>query len=173
MKALVRVGILATALLLSACGGGEDTTATESTSDQSLVTETAAPTVEGAFGAPLDLGNGVTVTISEPKGFTPGQFASNFVPGQTANIVDITVKNGGTAELDLASILYAAESGTNYCVDVLDGDNGVNGAPMDVIAAGASSTFTYAVACDAKAGDPLKLSVTLNEDVVSVEGTLA
>ncbi len=83
------------------------------------------------------------------------------------------MKNGGTADLDMATLILAASAGGNSCTDVLDGDNGINGAPTDPLAAGASVSFKYGVACDAKAGAPLAFSITLGETNAVLNGTLA
>ena len=69
-------------------------------------------------------------------------------------------------------MVIAMTSGIDTCVDILDGDNNINGAPTEPLAAGASATFTYGVGCIAKAGAPLDLTVSLNDAVVAVAGTL-
>lgn len=168
----VRLGLLAiaTALTLTACGGS-DTTA--DTTDDVTATETTAAATAADFNEPLDLGAGVSLTVSAPAAFTPGDFASNFIPGQTAQLFEIAVSNTGDAALDLSAILFTPTSGGTYCSDVLDGDNGINGAPTEPVAAGASASFKYAVACDAKAGAPLELTVTFGETNVSLKGTIA
>ena len=125
------------------------------------------------FGSPLDLGNGVALTVSIPASFTPTIFASNFVKGQVANVFSIDVKNGGTAALDLSSLSLVVESGTASCAEVLDGDSGINGAPLDPLAAGASTSFKYGVGCAAKKGVPLNLKITYGANLIAVKGTLA
>lgn len=164
-----RLGLIAVALVLTACGSG---TAADTSADPTD-TETSAAATSADFGAPLDLGSGVTVTISAPATFTPGDFASNFLPGQVADLFIIDVKNSGTAPLDLSSISFAPTSGTAFCSDVLDGDNGINGAPTEPVAAGASTSFKYAIACDAKVGDPLALGITFGETNLTLASTLA
>ena len=166
-KSLIAVGLVA-ALALSACGGKKADTVASPDGSKAPVDATA-----GGFGAPLDLGAGISLTISTPKSFVPGQFASNFVKGQAANIFDVTVKNSGTADLDPSSIIFAVNSGTNTCTDVLDGDNGITGAPTDPIAAGASITFKAAIACDAKKGDPLTMAVEVGAGKASLNGKMA
>jgi ABC-type glycerol-3-phosphate transport system substrate-binding protein len=167
-KSLIAVGLVA-ALALTACGGKKADTA--STDAPSSASSTAA--TSGGFGSALDLGDGIALTITSPKTFVPGNFASNYLTGQAANLFDVTVKNGGTASLDASTILLQAASGANTCTDVLDGDNGINGAPIDPIAAGASVTFKFAIACDAKSGDPLTLSVGVGTSTASIAGKVA
>ena len=168
----VRLGVLAiaTALTLTACGNGGSTT---DTVDEVAATETTAAAAAADFNAPIDLGAGVSLTISAPAAFTPGDFASNFIPGQTAQLLEVAVSNTGDKALDLSTILFTPTSDGAYCSDVLDGDNGINGAPTEPVAAGASTSFKYAVACDAKAGAPFELTVTFGETNVGLEGTIA
>lgn len=158
------------ALVLTGCGNKKaDTNPTASNTP----TASAAPSASGGFGAALSLGAGVTLTISAPKNFTPGTFASNYLPGQAANVFDVTLKNSGTVAIDPTTISIAASSGTNTCTDVLDGDNGVAGAPTDPIAAGATSNFKFAIGCDAKVGAPLHLDITVGTSTASIDGKIA
>jgi ABC-type glycerol-3-phosphate transport system substrate-binding protein len=167
-KSLVVVGLVA-ALALTACGGKKADSATSDAPSSASTTAAAS----GGFGSALDLGSGVALTISSPKSFVPGNFASNYLQGQAANLFDVTVKNSGTAALDPSTILLQAASGTNTCTDVLDGDNGITGAPLDPIAVGASITFKFAIGCDAKSGDPLTLSVGVGSSTASIAGKVA
>ena len=163
------VALAITSTLLTSCGGKAEEVAV---SGPELV-ETQAPTVATGFGAPLDLGNGLSVTFSTPERFTPGKFASNYTKGQLANKFSVTINNGGTTELDPTTIIIASNAGGKNCVDVLDGDAGIEGAPSDLVKSGASITFQYGVACAAKAGEPLNLSVSLGSALVAVDGKLA
>lgn len=162
---------LAASISLTACGKS-DTGLNTAPGDASEFVDTVAPTVATRFGAPLDLGADVTITFQENAKFTPGAYASNYQKGMAANKFDITVENKGSNALDLANMVISMTSGTDTCVDILDGDNNINGAPTDPLAAGASATFTYGVGCLAKAGAPLDLTVSLNDAVVAVAGTL-
>ena len=164
-----RLGIVALALLLSACGSGSET----ASSDVPDATESTTAAVAASFAAPVDLGNGVSITISEPASFTPGDFASNYLPGQTADLFTVDITNSGADALDLSTITLSAMSGANVCMDVLDGDNGINGAPTDPVAPGATSSFKYGIACDAKAGDDLAITVAVGETNIALKGALA
>jgi signal transduction histidine kinase len=98
----------------------------------------------------------------------PTKFASNYQKPQIPNKFEVTVVNGGAKVLDLATVSIATKSGTNTCVDVLDGDNGINGAPTDTLKPGATVTFTYGIACMAKIGDPLELTASFGGSVVHI-----
>lgn len=171
MKKSLTVVLVIGALVLTGCGSKKANNASSSTNG--TPTASAAPTASGGFGSPVALGTGVSVTISAPISFKPGTFASNYLPGQAANVFNVTLKNGGTAPIDPTTISLAASSGTNTCTDVLDGDNGVAGAPTVPIAAGATSTFKFAIGCDAKAGAPLHLDITVGSSTASIEGKIA
>lgn len=165
-----RLGILALAFALTACGSGP---AADAPTDSAAATETSAAATAADFGKALDLGSGVSVTVSQPASFTPGAFASNYLPGQVADIFTIDVKNAGTTALDLSTIAFTVTSGNNFCSDVLDGDNGINGAPTDPVAAGGSVSFKFAIACDAKVGAALDLTVGFADVNASLKGKLA
>lgn len=170
-----RFGILAVATLtLAACGSTNTSSPSTGSSDaasQPSATASAAATT-AAFDAPFTLG-GATVTISAPKSFTPGAYASNFMPGQVAELVTVDIANKGTTPLDMTTIVLSATSGQNACSDVLDGDNGINGAPTDPVAAGGHTTFKYGIACDGKMGDPLDLNVAFGSASVDLTSKLA
>lgn len=169
--ALPTVLILVSALSLAGCGSKKNNASSNGSSDALVQGSTASKT--GAFGTAITLSDGITLTLSVPTTFTPGQFATNYVAGQTANIFDVTVKNSGSAVLDPATISLQVASGANNCVDVLDGDNGLNGAPTDPITSGSESTFKFGIACDAKSGDPLNIIVSVGSSIVAVDGKLS
>ncbi|MBI3429150.1 MAG: hypothetical protein HY050_03645 [Actinobacteria bacterium] len=167
-KTLIAVLLIA-GLALAGCGTKADTSAkpTESASPS------ATTTVSSGFGVPITVGTAITLTISKPTSFKPGQFASNYLPGQVANVFSVTIKNGTSAELDPATISLVASSGANTCTDVLDGDNNISGAPTDPIAAGSEVNFKFAIGCDAKSGQPLRINITIGSDTSALDGTLA
>jgi hypothetical protein len=169
---LILAAVAVSTLILSGCGkstDGENTTAGGS----SQLTTNAEATSTTAFGTTLKLGTTATILFSNPAAFTPTIFASNYQKGWTANKVEVTITNTGSAPLETASIAFAISSGANVCTDILDGDNKINGAPTTPLAAGATTTFAYGVGCDAKAGDPLQITATIGSDIVAVKGSLA
>lgn len=171
LAALSVSAIVLASISLTACGNKapkELPTAEAST----LVQESEA-TAKVDFNSPLDLGDGVTITVSKPASFVPTIFASNYVKGQVANVFSVDVKNDGATDLDLSVLSLVVESGTAFCAEVLDGDSGINGAPLEAVAAGSSASFKYGIACDAKKGAPLNLKITLGTNVIEVDGALA
>jgi hypothetical protein len=172
-KTLIRSTAVAAILILSLSGcAKEDKGLNTNPGDTSQFVDKTEVTATTGFGAPLSLGTTTVVTFAENTKFTPGAYASNYQKGMVANKFDVTIENKGTEALDLSSIVITPASGDNNCTDILDGDNNINGAPTEPIAAGSSTTFTYGLGCTAKIGAPLVLSVSIGADIVSVTGTL-
>lgn len=168
MTKLPLAGISAAALTLILAGCGSSSGPTVSATP----TATQSAVANGAFGTPLSIGDGVSVTVSNPVAFKPGQFASNYFAGQVPNKFEVKVTNGSAAAFDLSGISITAASGTNTCVDILDGDSGINGAPTDPVAAKGTATFTSAIGCAAKVGDPLTLTLAFGATSATIAGTL-
>lgn len=141
--------------------------------DKTTLVQEDAPVATIGFDKPLDLGDGVFVTVSAPTVFTPTQFMTNFdQKPKTSNYFTVTIKNGGNAALDFSTVSLEADSGTNVCFDVL-GDQDINGAPTEPLKAGAEVSYKYGVGCQAKSGDPLSMTVRIGGSNVAVEGKLA
>lgn len=171
MKKTLTVIALIGVLVLAGCSSKKAENASNGKND--ALVASAAPSTSGGFGAPVTVGAGITVTVSKPASFTPGTFASNYLTGQVANVFSVVLKNGTTAPIDPATISIVASSGKNTCTDVLDGDNGVSGAPTDPIPASTSANFKFAIGCDAKSGAPLHIDITIGTETSSIDGTLA
>lgn len=164
---------LVSTLLLSACGGGSDTASTES--NEELI---APPVVEvqasGGFNSPVKIASGVSFTLSEPTGFKPGKFAAGQLPGQRYQQFKIDINNGSTAAIDLSTFIIIGKTTSGECVDIFDGDNGMDGAPGEPLAAGKSLAFNWGLSCEGKSGEDLSL-VLSNEGtaIIEVTGKLA
>jgi predicted small lipoprotein YifL len=170
LAVLSAAAFVVASLSLTACG---NKTPKDRPASEATAVEEVAPTASIGFDSPLDLGDGVSITVSTPAAFTPTIFASNYLKGQVANVFSMDVTNGGTADLDLSTLSLVVESGSAFCSEVLDGDSGINGAPLESLAAGASTSFKYGVTCDAKKGVPLNLKITFGSNLIVVAGTLA
>jgi hypothetical protein len=171
LKIKLALTLTSLSMILTGCGGS-DSGANTSTVNQTELTENTVEAVTATFNTPLDLGDGISITFSENVAFSPTVFASNFEKGQTANKIGISLTNGTSAPLDVSSIAIAINSAGNACTDILDGDNGVAGAPTEPVAAGKSVELTYGIGCKEKKGTPLTFSATYAGKVVSIEGTL-
>ena len=172
-KIRLAAAALASTLLLSACGGGSDTASTES--NEELI---APPVVEvqasGGFNSPVKIASGVSFTLSEPTGFKPGKFAAGQLPGQRYQQFKIDINNGSTAAIDLSTFIITGKTTSGLCVDIFDGDNGMDGAPGEPLAAGKSLAFNWGLSCEGKSGEDLSL-VLSNEGtaIIEVTGKLA
>jgi hypothetical protein len=164
--------IIALALTLSACGGGDEVAQVD---DQSLVTEVEeAPQASGGFDAPVVTPDKVTYTLSSPANFTPGKFASGMLPGQINERFNLNVTNGSAAELDLATLIVKGSTTTGECVDIFDGDNQMEGAPTTPLAAGASAKFSWGLSCPGKNGEDISVLLSnANVTLIEVTGKLS
>lgn len=141
--------------------------------DKTVLVQEQAPVATIGFDKPLDLGGGISVTVSAPTKFTATQFMTNFdQKAKTANFFTITISNGGKTPLDFSTVSLQPDSGANVCFDIL-GDQDINGAPTEPLKAGAQVSYKYGVGCKASSGDPLNLTVRIGEKTVAVEGKLA
>ena len=160
---------IATALVLTACGGGS-----ESSSSQSGEELIAPPVQEvqasGGFNSPVKIPSGVSFTLSEPIAFKPGKFAAGHLPGQKYQEFKVDITNGSTAPVDLATLIVAGKTATGVCVDIFDGDNGMEGAPQEPLAVGKTISFNWGLSCEGKSGEELSL-VLSNEGVAIIEVT--
>ncbi|HUW78762.1 MAG TPA: hypothetical protein VMV52_08455 [Candidatus Nanopelagicaceae bacterium] len=168
------VAVTSLALGLAACGGGGG--GAKATGDSSaLVTNSkAAAQASGSFGSVVTLPDGTAFTLDKLAIFTPTGFSSGQIAGQTNNSFEISVKNGTSAALDLSAlILTTTTSNGDACVDIFDGQVGLEGPPADPVAVGATATFKWAVSCPGKSGDPLDISMTTDGTTnVDVKGKL-
>ena len=183
MKNLSRLALIAIAtagvvLALASCGGGKSGGQASGNAAQSsgLVTApSSAPQASGIFGSEVTLPSHVAFTLNKLAVFIPTKFSSGQIDGQTYNSFDITVKNATTAPLDLGALILTSVAGTTGdCVDIFDGQVGLQGAPSDPVAAGGTIMFKWAISCPGKAGEPLTISMTTDGvATVEVKGKLA
>ncbi len=160
------------ALTLTACGGSDEAAQVD---DQTLVTEVEeAPQATGGFDSPVVTPDKVSYTLSSPTRFTPGKFASGMLPGQTNERFDVTVENGSAAELDLATLIVKGSTTSGECVDIFDGDNQMEGAPITPLAAGATAKFSWGLSCPGKGGEEISVSLSNGiTNLIEVSGKLA
>lgn len=161
---------LSLALLLTSCGGSSD----ESASTQNTEELVAAPEQEvqasGGFNSPVKTPSGVSFELSEPVTFKPGKFAAGQLPGQRNQQFKVSITNGSKSAVDLTTLILIGKSSTGGCVDIFDGDNGMEGAPQEPLAIGKSITFNWGLSCAGKSGEDLSV-VLSNEGVAIIEVT--
>ncbi len=161
--------LLLASVLLASCGGGSSEKSSDSAGKEEFI-EAPAQEVQatGGFDTPITTPDGQSYSLSSPASFTPGKFASGLVIGQSFNQFSVTVKNGGTKELDLVGLIVTGTTASGTCVDIFDGDNKMEGAPQAPLAVGASITFNWALSCAGKSGEDLSIILT-NSDAALIE----
>lgn len=159
---------------LTACGGSDKADAPTEQKQELVEAPQQEAQASGGFDSEIKLPTGESYILSSPAKFTPGKFASGIIPGQSNYRFEVTAKNGGTADLDLAVLIVQGSTSSGACVDVFDGDNNIGGAPIEPLAAGKSLTFTWALSCPGKAGDELSVTLLSGETaLIEAKGTLS
>jgi hypothetical protein len=112
--------------------------------------------VKGGFGSDIDLGNGLTLNVTDPEVFKAKDFDALGVDGRPL-VMTIKVSNTGSKE-----------------VDVFEEASGVAGLPLEtIIAPGKSLEFKWAIVCPTVAGDKLYLTFSATgEEQVTLETTV-
>ena len=84
------------------------------------------------------------------------------------------ISNGSTTAVDLTTLIIIGTSLNGACVDIFDGDNGMEGAPQELLAAGKSVSFNWGLSCSAKTGEELSLVLSNEgESIIKVTGKVA
>ena len=154
---------------LTACGGSEEAAVVENQTELVQTEEQQAQAV-GGFDNDIKLPTGEIYRLSSPSKFTPGPFASGQFPDQSYNRFEVAVTNGGSSDLDLAVLIVSGTTTAGACVDIFDGDNKINGAPLEPLAAGASTKFGWALSCPGSTGDELRVKLFSGETAL-IEAT--
>ena len=96
------------------------------------------------------------------------------LPNQVNQRFNLSISNGSAADLDLATLIVKGSTTTGDCADIFDGDNQMEGAPIEPLAPGASAKFSWGLSCAGKSGEDI--SVTLSNGIsnlIEVTGNLA
>ena len=164
------ISVFAVLFSLTACGGSDEAAVPEEDKQELVQDQELEAQAKGGFDSDIQLPTGETYRLSSPTKFTPGKFAAGQVPGQSFNRFEVSVTNGGTADLDLAVLIVSGTTSSGACVDIFDGDNQINGAPLEPLAAGATKTFGWALSCPGASGDELKVKLISGETAL-IEAT--
>ena len=74
----------------------------------------------------------------------------------------------------LTALIVKGTTTGGECVDIFDGDNKMEGAPQEPLAAGTSLTFAWALSCAGKSGDDLTVTLFNGESaLIEAKGKLA
>ncbi len=168
MRLLVPTVLLA----LAACTGPAATvtptpSTTEAAPEPSVVAQTEAPptlppSANRAFGATFSWDDGVSVTISKPRTYSPGpDVAFQDKTSTTFLIMDVVLKNGSTEPRQASLLHVRAMTGTREAMQVMDRDSGVT-TSNEMIAPGAEYRGKIAFGVDA--GQPFVLTAHFEFD---------
>jgi hypothetical protein len=169
-KLYLTIAALSSMLILSGCGGGEDANQSTTSAEELIAPPTEEVQASGGFNSPVKIPSGVSFTLSEPASFKPGKFAAGQLPGYRNQQFKVDITNGSAAAIDLTTLIIIGTSSTGACVDIFDGDNGMEGAPQEPLAAGKSISFNWGLSCSGKSGEDLSL-VLSNEGVAIIKVT--
>ncbi len=166
--------LLLASVLLASCGESSVKSSDSAGEEQFIEAPAQEVQASGGFDTPITTADGQIYSLSSPARFTPGKFASGLVLEQSFNRFSVTVKNGGTKELDLATLIVIGTTASGACVDIFDGDNKMEGAPQTPLAVGESITFNWALSCAGKSGEDLSIILTNSgAALIEAKGKLA
>lgn len=104
----------------------------------------------GRFGSAFTYPDGVSVSVSQPKRYKPAGTTYGYEAGQVAYVATVTVRNGGSANLDLNSATVTGSSNTTEAGKVYDLDGSVDmTAPQTKVLSGRSKAWKVAFALPA------------------------
>ena len=114
----------------------------ESQPEEAAVEETEAVTSDRpTLGDTWTYSDGLGVTISQPKVFTPSQDSFG---GENSNHhvkLQVTIQNGTGQDFDPSMVYITASSGGSEADEILDFDEGLEGAPMTTLLDGQNTTY--------------------------------
>ncbi|SDB80286.1 hypothetical protein GA0111570_10272 [Raineyella antarctica] len=107
---------------------------------------TQKPAADGTseFGKAYTWEDGLSVTVSAPKAYTPSSSAFGPVAGQKAVSFQITIVNGTSAPFDPVMASITAQSGNTEASQIFDSAKAMEGSPSTKILAGRETTYKVA-----------------------------
>lgn len=137
--------------------GGE-----ESGADDDAADDDAASTSEPVFGDTVTYDDGMAVTVSKPKKFTPSEYAAGADGDGTPMKFTITVKNGTDKAFDPTLVYVTASSGGEESESIFDTDAKLGTSPQTSVKPGKS--VKWAVGFMVADPKDITLEVALNDD---------
>ncbi|MER7177240.1 DUF4190 domain-containing protein [Streptomyces mesophilus] len=112
------------------------------------------------FGDSYEYEDGVLVTVSEPKAYTPDQYAAGHEKGNKAFQFTITIENGSKEKLDISGAFPSLRDGEGADTEMIfDGSNGTK--PFEgTVLPGKKATAKYAFSVPAGAEKELQLEMS-------------
>ena len=121
-----------------------ETQASAVPSDDPATYEDPTPTPTGTgpakFGQRYSWEDGLVVTVSVPKRFTPSEYAAAD-PAPAYVYFQVTIVNGTTSNYDPSVFSVSAQSGNTEASEVFDSENGFEGSPSTRVTPNREVTF--------------------------------
>lgn len=167
-KPVIAAVALVAVLALAGCATNTHT-GTSNAGSNKTPSSTPAEQKSGnlAFGDTATYKNGVSITVSAPQAFTPGQYSSG--ADQKENVIfTVTVKNGSKANYKPDLINAQVSSAGTEGEGIFDSDNALNGTPQTVVLPGQTVTFKdgWSIA------DATKITYEITPDVVNADSAI-
>ncbi|GAB3468774.1 hypothetical protein [Actinophytocola sediminis] len=167
---IARLAVAACALLvLVGCGIGHSSENPPSSSNATPTAAAERSDYQATDGVRKSIGDGIVLTISPPKSFTPTDTAYPLAVRAVA--FELTVDNGGTVAYRPASLSFTATidgEPTKQVIDSTQGYNGPSGATEEVAP---DDSLRIAVAF-ATAKEPSRLRITVRSDAATAAPVL-
>lgn len=113
----------------------------QSTSAAATTTTTEAKTHTATLGQAFTYSNGLAVTVSTPKPFTPSKSAATGKSAAAYVLLTVTVVNKTPDVYNPVLLRISAQSGNTEAEKVYDSANGVGGAPSTKVLVGRETSF--------------------------------
>ena len=144
-RVIIVVVALGSILLAGCTSGAVDSESPKgsnaSTEDVEAETETEPEAEDPKFGDTFTYDDELSVTISEPKTFKPGQYAAMMKKWPAYVKFDVTVVNQTKKKFDTSMISFTMQSKDQEAEEVFDSENGFNGAPTTTLLPGRQSKY--------------------------------
>jgi hypothetical protein len=167
---IARLAVAACALLvLVGCGIGHSSQAARPTQSASPTAAAERSEYQVSDGVRKAVDDGVELTISQPKSFTPSD--TSYPSAARAVAFDLTVDNGGTVAYRPASLAFTATVDGRPTEQVIDSTQGYNGpsGTTEEVAPGASLRIAVAFAAS---DAPCRMMVTVRSDAANATPVL-
>ena len=117
-----------------------------------------------AFGETVTYEDGVSVSVSEPADYTPGELSAGAVAGQPTLAFKFVVTNNSEEPFDPSLVLATVASGGTEAAGVFDTENEVGFPPMTKVLPGQTIEWVQAWSVADAASLTLELNVGFTHD---------
>jgi hypothetical protein len=172
MRRMMRsfVAVAAVGAVLTACTGDTEEPENDPTAGQTDGGESADGEADSVgFGEPAQYDDGVSVTVTEPKDFTPSRNAQVGVEPEFVTF-EVMIANGSEAPVAPRRLAITVESAGQQVGQVIDRRKGVSGPPRQRVAPGDELAWDVAFGVIDPTDVTVELQLGLDTDPVVVSG---